>query len=106
MRDSNAVVGEGRVHAGNFGGWHVAGDARGCADGTGFSRMVARGSATTSNVARQTLGVVERGNAHNGFVRIVTGDAPEAGISFTPAAAAFQAIGLKSHIAHTGCAGV
>src|SRR5579859_4022518 len=50
--------------------------------------------------------VIGGGVAHDRFMRVVAGDALEARISFAPAPASLEAIGLETHVAYTGGPGV
>jgi len=68
--------------------------------------VVARNLHAACDMTCEASHVIVGGVAHDRFMRVVAGDALEARISFAPAPASLEAIGLETHVAHAGGPGV
>jgi len=98
------MIGEWRVHAGDFDLGHVACDAVLCADRARVARMILQPLAFLCVVTRQTFLIVRASVFYQLLVRVVAGDAGQAGFALVPAFAVFQAIGLEADVGDAGCA--
>jgi hypothetical protein len=98
--NSNVVIGEGKMRAGQLNSGHVAGHAFLSPDLAGGSSLRGRAFSALRRMAGQALCVIRAGIVQEILMRIMTGQAGDPCIGRIVATAVFQAIRLESDIPH------